>query len=153
MIRWDTCRQEFEPDGALRDIYVLDTTIKHWQILFDVLRASYTLEYSVDHTAQPVPLTVDEVFDTRNTASPFLRFYVGGILVACHFFGTTAIEFDISPRDVTSEVALNELLGYLRLVGDTLGKAVIVSHEFDELNPFITYEPSRKEFLFQSVSV
>ena len=152
MIRWDTCRREFEPDGALRDIYVLDTTIKHWQILFDVLRATYTLEYSVDHTVRPVPATVEEVFNNRNTVSPLLKFHVGGILVACHFFTTTAIEFDICPRQVTSEVVLHELLGLLQLVGDTLGKAVIMSNEFDEQHPFITYEPSGKKFQYQKVA-
>ncbi len=153
MIHWDTCRREFEPDGALRDIYVFDTTIKHWQTLFDVLRATYTLEYSVDHTPHPVPATVEEVFDNRNnTASPSLNFHVGGILVACHFFTTTAIEFDICPRKVNSEAALYELLGLLRLVGDTLGKAVIISHEFDEQHPFITYEPSKNEFQYQAVA-
>jgi hypothetical protein len=152
MIRWDTCRREFEPDGALRDIYVHGTTIAHWRTLFDVLRATYTLEYSVDGTARPLPTIVDEAFTTRDTASPSLHFRVGGIVVACHFFTTAEIEFDISPREVTSQATLDELLGFLRLVGDTLGRAVIMSYESDERHPFITYEPSRREFQYHEVA-
>lgn len=152
MIRWDACRREFEPDGALRDIYVYGTTIDHWRTLFDALRATYVLEYSVDGTARPLPTIVDETFTTRDTASPSLHFRVGGILVACHFFTTTEIEFDISPREVASQAALNELLGFLRLVGDTLGRMVIMSYESDGQHPFITYEPSKRGFQYHEVS-
>ena len=152
MIRWDTCRREFEPDGALRDIYVRSTTIEHWRTLFVALRASYALEYSVDATARPLPAVVDEAFTTRDTASPSLHFRVGGIVIACHFFTTDEIEFDISPREVTSQTALDELLGFLRLVGDTLGRAVAMSYESDEQHPFITYEPSRREFQYHEVA-
>ena len=152
MIRWDTCRREFEPDGALRDIYVRSTTIEHWRTLFVALRASYALEYSVDGTARPLPAVVDEAFTTRDTASPSLHFRVGGIVIACHFFTTDEIEFDISPREVTSQTALDELLGFLRLVGDTLGRAVAMSYESDEQHPFITYEPSRREFQYHEVA-
>lgn len=72
--------------------------------------------------------------------------------MACHFFTTTEIEFDISPREVTSQAALDELLGFLRLVGDTLGRAVIMSYESDEQHPFITYEPSTREFQYHEVA-
>lgn len=151
MIRWDTCRREFEPDGALRDIYIHGTTIEHWRTLFAALRATYALEYSVDATARALPAVVDEAFTTRDIANPSLNFQVGGIVVACHFFTTTEIEFDISPREVTSQAALDELLGFLRLVGDTLGRAVIMCYESDEQHPFITYEPSKKEFQYHRV--
>jgi hypothetical protein len=149
MIRWDTCRRQFEPDDALRDIYVHGTTIEHWRTLFDALRATYALEFSVDGSARPLPVVVDEAFTTRETASPLLHFCVGGIAVACHFFTTHEIEFDISPSEVTSQATLDELLGFLRLVGDTLGRGVIMS---DEQHPFITYEPSKKEFQYHEVA-
>lgn len=40
MISREACRREFEPDGALRDIYILDTRIGHWRKLFMELRFS-----------------------------------------------------------------------------------------------------------------
>jgi hypothetical protein len=152
MIRWETCRRAFEPDGALRDIYVHGTTIEHWRTLFDALRATYAMEYSIDSTARPLPALVDEASTTRDTASPSLHFCVGSIVVACHFFTTDEIEFDIDPREVTSQAALDELLGFLQLVGDTLGKAVIMSYENDAQHPFITYEPGRREYQYHEVA-
>lgn len=152
MICWDKCRRDFEPDGALRDIYVNGTSIEHWRTLFDVLRSTYELKYSVDGTMQPLPGSVDEVLTTRAIANPELLFRVGDIVVACHFFTTTEIEFDISPCEVTSQAALDALLGFLRLVGDSLGRTVIMSYENDEQHPFLCYEPSRKEFQYRDVA-
>lgn len=146
MISWDACRREFEPDGALRDIYVLDTTIEHWRKLFVALRGAYTLEYSVDGESRPIPETVDEALGLRATANPSLFFRVAGIGVACHFFCTEQIELDIQPREVNSTGTFDDVLGLLRLIGDTVGKRVIMTHESDEQHPFIIYEPSTKEF-------
>lgn len=149
MISWETCRRDFEPDGALRDIYVHGTSIDHWRTLFDMLRRDYDLEFFVDSTGREIPIAVDEAFAIRDTASPMLRFRIGGIVIVCHFFTTDEIEFDVDPREVTSQAALDELLGFLRRVGDTVGRAVILTYESDERHPFISYEPSRREFEYR----
>jgi hypothetical protein len=148
MIRWETCRRDFEPDGALRDIYVQDTTIDDWRGVFDMLRRTYDLEFLVDSEPRALPTTVDEAFAIQVTASPILRFRVGGIVVISHFFIAEEIDFDIHPSEVTSQAVLDELLGFLRRVGDTVGRAVILTHESDGQHPFITYEPSRREFQY-----
>ena len=118
---WDTCRRDFESDGALRDICVHATTIEDWRSLYGVLRATYRLEYSIDGTQQALPATVDEGLATRSTSSPMICFHVGAAMVICHFFEIHQIEMDIDPREVTSQMTLDDLLGFLRLVGDTLG--------------------------------
>jgi len=130
----------------VRDVYVHGTSIEHWRTVFDMLRRTFDLEFLVDGAPLVIPATVDDAFAIRDTASPALRFRVGGIVVICHFFTTDAIEFDIDPGDVTSQASLDELLGFLRSVGDTVGRTVILTHEGDEQRPFISYEPSRKEF-------
>lgn len=151
MILWDRCRKDFEPDGALRDIYVHGTTIAQWRAVFDVLRANCALEYSVDGSLQPVPATVEAVFSLRGTASASLHFRVGGILVACHFFTTEEIEFDVSPREINSQATLDELLGFMRLIGDLLDRPVVMSHENDALHPFLTYEPGSRKFVMHDI--
>jgi hypothetical protein len=55
MIRWNTCRRDFEPDGALRDIYVHGTSIEGWRAVFDMLRRNYALEFLVDGTPREIP--------------------------------------------------------------------------------------------------
>jgi hypothetical protein len=153
MIHWDTCRRDFEPDGALRDSYVHDTTVEHWRTLFDALRATCELGYSVDGTPCPLPTVVDETFTNRQIVNPSLSFYVGDINIACHFFTTDEIEFDISPRDVMSQAALDDLLAFMRLIGGTLERVVILTYENDGQHPFISFEPSTSEFRYNEATV
>jgi hypothetical protein len=153
MIPWDKCRRDFEPDGGLRDIYVHSTTMEHWRALYETLRIAHHLEYSVDGTPQSLPVSVDEAFAARSTSSNAIRFRVGSALVVCHFFATDEIEMDIDPREVASQAALDELLGLLRLVGDTLGTPVGLTYEGDEQHPFITYEPSTRVSISRSSSL
>jgi hypothetical protein len=148
MILWAFCKRNFEPDGALRDIYVHGTTIADWRSLFDVLHDQFSLRYSVDGEAFPFPMVVDEVFAIRETANPLLTFDIGGVVVACHFFVDSEIEFDISPREITSQAKLDDLLGFVQLVGKTLGKTVSLCYENDDQHPFITYEPSAQQFQY-----
>jgi hypothetical protein len=146
MINWSTCQRDFEHDGGLRDLYVHNVTIEQWRAIYDLLRAKYCVDYSVDNESQPLPAGVDEAFAIRASASPALYFRVGGIRVGCHFFWDSEIEFDIDPSEVTSQSALDDLLGFMRLVGDTIGRTVTLTRENDEQHPFITYDPLRNDF-------
>jgi hypothetical protein len=149
MISWDMCRQEFEPDGSLRDIYVLGTGIELWRRFFDGLRSAYNLEYSVDGESCPIPESVDEAFSTRTAASPSLHFRVAEMVVACHFFCIEQIEMDLDPREVTSAADFDALLRLLRSVGETVSKPVIVTCESDQQHPFIIYQPDTSEFEYR----
>jgi hypothetical protein len=148
MINWETCRKEFAPDGALRDIYVLGTNIDHWKKLFEILKSFSAPEYCVDGDVHPIPAGVEEIFDIRAAASPLLRFRKAGVTVVCHFFCVDQIELNVDPREVSSVEAFDGLTGLLKLLGDSLDRRVIMSYESDEQHPFITYEPSTKEFVY-----
>ena len=151
MIRWETCKRafsEFIGEGSLRDIYVLDTTIEDWRTLFAQLQIRFKLSYVVDGTDRQLPLTVDEIFATREQACPTLSFLVGDIWVVTHFFTPDEIEFDIAARDVTSQASLDHLLGFLQLIGDTVRRTVLLTPENDERHPCITYNPVQGEFAF-----
>jgi hypothetical protein len=148
MIGWETCRHFFEQDGGLRDIYVCDTTIEDWRTTFELLRRDYDLEFLVDSSPRELPATVDEAFAIREEASPSLRWRIGEIVVLCHFFTTEEIEFDIDSREVTSQEALDQVFDFMKRVGDTLGKPVILNYENDRQPPLISYEPGRGEFAY-----
>ena len=135
-------------DGALRDIYVLETNIEHWRKLFKILTSAYKSEYYVDGSVKQIPASVDEVFDLRGSASPLMRFQVAGVTVACHFFCFEQIELDFDAREVNSETAFEGLISVLKLIGDGLNKRTIMTYENDEQNPFVSYEPSKPEFVY-----
>lgn len=146
IVHWEQCRGDFEPDGALRDIYVVRASLAQWAKLFHRLRAAYQLEFSVDGAARTLPVSIEEVFALRPAGSPLLNFDVGSIDVACHFFETTQIEFDIVPSQVSCQSDLNELLGFLAFVGDVVDDVVILTAENQESAPIISYNPQAKAF-------
>lgn len=78
--------------------------------------------------------------------SPLLNFDVGSIDVACHFFETTQIEFDILPSQIACQSDLNELLGFLAFVGDVVRDVVILTPENRPSEPIIAYNPQTKAF-------
>jgi hypothetical protein len=147
MISWETCRREFAPDGGLRDIYVFDTTIEHWRKLIRILMDFSDFECCIDGNVRPIPSNVEEIFKLAG-ASALMRFQSAGVTFVLHFFCLERIELDIVPREVNSETTFNGLISVLKSIGDGLKKPVIVTYESDERCPFITYEPSKKEFVY-----
>jgi hypothetical protein len=140
-IRWEICEGDFTPDGALRDIYIHDTTIEHWQALLELLRSTYEPEYLIDGEPRPLPASAGEIFAIHNQASTTLRFRVGGITIISHFFTTDEIEFDIDPIEIRSQESLDALLSFLRRIGDTLGTEAVITWENEHTRPFLTYDP------------
>jgi len=152
MISWDTCKDDFRSDGSLRDIYIAPATLADWRAIYPLLRDFPAVEFSVDGVVQPPPATVEQAFAVRRSASPVLRFRVGRALVVFHFFSEEEIECDVSPREITSQTDLNALLGFVRQLGDTTHKRVLITPENDREHPFISYEPESREFEYRVVA-
>lgn len=139
---------DFVGDGALRDIYILDTTISDWENLIKIIQEDYNPHFFVDGESTLIPIITDQIFKIRETASPKLVFKVGAISVACHFFSPREVEFDFWPKQVSSEVAFFELLQFLRKIGDSVGKRVILCYENNLARPFLTYDTGAKNFIY-----
>jgi hypothetical protein len=148
MVEWNTCREDFVPDGALRDIYIHGTTITDWNLVYGRIQADYDLKYSVDGSQQPFPATVEEAFETRKTAVALLSVDIGGIIVNCHFFPGDEIEFDIDPSEVGSQRALDELLNFLKTIGEACKKPVSLTPENLPAHPIIIFDPGNSEFKY-----
>jgi hypothetical protein len=70
---WERLRPAFEPDGALRDLYVLGTDEQEWDVLVAKLRnGDWKLEFSINGILARVPTHTAELFAFRATASPLL---------------------------------------------------------------------------------
>ena len=149
-ISWEVCREAFEPDGSLRDIYVVKSSPAQWGKLLDRLRATYHPSFSVNGNPQDFPDAVEKLFSLRLEASPIMNFSVGSIDVACHFFTGEQIEFDFFPNQVKSQSDLDELLRFLVFIGDTVNDSVILTPENQELYPIITYAPQTGRFSYDA---
>ncbi len=146
IIRWDTCKEDFRGDGSLRDIYITPATLADWQAVYSLVRGYSGVEFLVDGAVQLLPDSVEQAFAIRLSASPMLRFSIGRVLVAFHFFTSEEIECDFVPNEVTSQVDLDALLAFVRQLGDATSKRVVITPENVSEHPFITYDPQIREF-------
>lgn len=146
MTDWQSVAHEFEADGGLRDIYVLDTGLSDWQRVLDALRGwTPAPSYEVDHIPITLPERVEEVFaEWERERSPKLRIEVGEIALACHFFAPEEIEFDFRAQDVTGMEQLQPVLDFMRSIGNLTNKTVILTPENWKQSPIFHYEPTTK---------
>jgi len=75
---------------------------------------------------------------------PLLRFWVGDVELACHFFVTNEIEFDLDPRQV-GESQLRALMEFMARLGDLTGKPVALTPENGPHAQIFRYEPGTKQ--------
>jgi hypothetical protein len=146
MINWEACKEIFQCDGSLRDIYITPATLADWRSLFPLLRSHPAAEYSVDGVVRPVPDLVEQVFAVRVSGSPMLRVRVGRALLVFHFFSDEEIECDLSPNEIASQLDLDALLAFVRDLGDATRRRVMITPENCPALPFITYDPQNRNF-------
>ncbi len=127
---WRMIASDFTWNGSWRDIYVLETSEADWQAVWDVLRAwEPPAVFIVDGVVEPMPACVEAVLAFRDQQSALLSFYVGPVRLNCHFFSQDEIEFDLDPREVTGPVKAGTLADFLKLLGETTGKSVVLTEE------------------------
>ena len=87
-VEWEQAKSEFEWDGTLRDLYILDADVDIWQRIVDCLRSSeYPWCYRVrSDEEESLPSDVREMFKSWDVGSPLLSVAVDGITLNCHFF-------------------------------------------------------------------
>jgi hypothetical protein len=138
MIPWDKCKDDFRPDGSLRDIYIAPAALDDWLLVYPILRDYPGAEYSMDGVVQASP-------DTQ-VGNPMLRLNLGHILIVFHFFSEYEIECDFVPKEITSQADLDALLAFVRKLGDVTHKRVRITPENLPTQPAITYDPEDRSF-------
>src|SRR5258706_7228689 len=82
-------------DGALRDFYILDVGVAHWNRLIQFVRPRLQEDcFRIDDRIEPLPSAFESIYAMRSTASPSLSIPVGESFLACHFFSDSEIELD-----------------------------------------------------------
>jgi hypothetical protein len=146
---WPSVRGEFEPDGSLRDIYMLDTTANDWQTVLDHLRRSgRSVRFEVGGVEGPLPDQVSTIFGVSAEATPLLNFDVGGVDLACHFFTPSEIEFDFLPTDVQGPERLQSVLEFMAEIGQLLAKTVVLTPENGKAVPIFKYDATSDRTLY-----
>ncbi len=127
-MKWEDYSTDFDWDGSLRDIYVLETSVLDWQKLFDFLKSSdYTFAYQL-YELEELPGSI-EIFGERRENKGLLCVDAGDVTLNCHFFCREIIEFDLDPREVKGEEQANFVFDFMRQLGRALNKEVILTPE------------------------
>lgn len=145
-MEWSTVSADFEPDGGLRDIYILDATLADWQAVIDALKREVTgLNFSIGGQTSELPTDISELFfRCPDDLTSCLYVPFGPSTLNCPFFCGDEIEFDLDPRDMKAEL-LPELLNFLTLIGNAAGKPVLLTMENMQEAEIMRFEPSTKQ--------
>lgn len=141
---WSDVAHHFEVDGSLLDAYVFGVSVADWQHVIDVVRTqSWSLDYTVDGSSRPLPERAVDIFTAGSRASLTLHIRpTPDILVNTHFFSDDEIEFDFAPGELQGQDRLDVLCSFLRTIGSTLDKPIVVTPENTPGRPLLTYTPS-----------
>ena len=146
-MKWDKCKDAFQTDGSLRDIYVLNTAIMDWVRLFDVC-SMYDATLYCD--GDPIPMILDPatVFQRSSEHSYYLKVLVEGVALHCHFFTVEEIEIDVDPKEIKSQPDLDVVLDVMGSIGRGLAKPVILTEEAAQDFVWIAFDPVENAFAF-----
>lgn len=142
-LTWESCRDAFEVDGSLRDIYVLGTDLGDWQRVLNLLREwRLPMVFDVGHVRTAIPDDVAEMFAGPNDDRGTLKVDLHGIQINSHFFVDYEIEFDVDPREVQDDAALAHLIRFMDGIARRLDKPIILTPENFQERPIITVSPT-----------
>jgi hypothetical protein len=127
---WQRVARDFEADGSLRDIYVLETSLDDWQKVVDALRGRWPSPvFTLDGEPATLPRRVEAIFDAPREQAALLSLAVGEARAACHFFVEDRIEFDIDPRQIAGPAQVEAVAEFMALLGRATGKTVVLTLE------------------------
>ena len=135
-VSWEQLQQyAYEVDGSWRDIYVLDATRADWKIWVDFVNANYRVEFYNGEAIQHDQIdfaAMEYLWDSHGQANMLTaHFFVGEIVINCHFFRDDEVEKDIDPREITSYAVHQQLMDFLTRLSRALGKEVVLTPEND----------------------
>lgn len=142
-------------EGALRQLYVLETDEQDWPPFLRFLHASpYSIEFLVEGEQSPLPEHVADIFalleDDQGHVIRDLALCIDRerLEVWCNPF-REGIEFYFPASAFAVEATVEEqvarLLNFIRTIGQVLHKVIILTPEGDAADfPLFRYDPSTK---------
>ena len=131
MIDWAQISSDFEKDGSLRDIYILDTSLAEWEKVWAFLlegRASLTLQIRGEQV--PLPSHVEPIFAARDRGdTATLSYRLGGVTLNCHFFVSEEVEFDVDPREIRDAGGANDVARFMVGLCEATSREVLLTAE------------------------
>jgi hypothetical protein len=137
-VDWETVRSDFEPDGALRDIYARPADVATWDRALAFLASVATLRYLVDGVDGPVPQSAAGPL-SRSDGTQLLIVDIEPVGFTCHFFAVDEIELSFGPEEVQDQASLDSLGRFVAGLSKATGCDVLVTPENMPDRPILQY--------------
>ncbi|MEV0133709.1 hypothetical protein AB0H83_35255 [Dactylosporangium sp. NPDC050688] len=145
-VSWDEVKDWFDPEsnGVLPDVRVEDTTIADWQSVLDLVRsAGWRHEYAVGGRSAQLPVRALDMLDRPDEETVALRVWPAeGMLAIFWMYAVEQVDFDVDLRELQGQDRLDLLCGFLRALGRTLGKPVVLTAEGCPDEPLLGFVPA-----------
>ena len=143
MLLWETIKGEFAWEGSWRDICVPDVDLDGWQAAVSALEASgRTGTLTIGENASSTSVDVTKLFGLEDRTTVLLSIEIGGVVLVCHFFDQSEIEFDLDPREVKGQAEIDALLGFMQTIASATGKFALMTPENMHAAPFVRVSPA-----------
>ncbi len=152
-VRWSEATEFFEPDGALRDLYVFDVNEGDWFALLEHLGREYQTDFELNGEPAELPKH-DAALFAMDGASRLLRVHRtdgGDSDVNIHFFAIDEIEMDLDPRSVHDQHSFDELIAFMSRAADAVGQPVVLTPENMPHRPLLAVFPGGRTQLSRAL--
>jgi hypothetical protein len=131
MTDWLSVQQGFNPDGALRDVYIAPASASLWNEFIEwVPRAGYRSEFWHGQSKKTLPPEFQEIKRLQLTDPTILKLFLScGVQINCHFFTDEEIEMDVDPTEIQDQESFENLLEFLRALARALKRDARVTYE------------------------
>ncbi|AIY14005.1 MULTISPECIES: hypothetical protein [Cellulophaga] len=132
---WKDIEWIFKADGALRAIYILNSSISDWKKVIAIINQKYHVNFRNSDEGNFTKkiddrLIIDYLTNRKKTDETKLAsILIGEIRLNCHFFQDDEIEFDINPKEINSIKDFELIESFMYDISETLGKEVILKYD------------------------
>ncbi|NES26324.1 hypothetical protein GCE86_27885 [Micromonospora terminaliae] len=134
-LRWDDVREWFDPfeNGSLPDVIVPGTTLTDWETLLRLIRSEgWRCEYDFRERGLPLPASAADLFTVDKGWLQTLHVWPDpGMEWSVRPARPDVIDSDVSLFEIQGQERLDVFCGFLRTLGKTLDKRVLVYAEGD----------------------
>ncbi|MCB9305262.1 MAG: hypothetical protein H6565_01565 [Lewinellaceae bacterium] len=140
---WQDIKWIFEPDGALRDIYVQEVSLNDWKKIIDLINKGYKVNYSGTNQINKSYVVEYLTDETGEIESKSASIFLGEIRLNCHFFLEDQIEFDVDPKEVNSLEDFELIENFMVDVSKSIDNQITLTDENNPKFPLVKIDSNR----------
>jgi hypothetical protein len=141
---WDDVSSFFDPDlmGSLPDVRVPNASVEDWQAVLDLVQEKgLKCQYSEGEMVLPVPRAEAVLSRPTDAECPDLRVWpTADVLAIFRFRADDEVDFDVDLWELQGQDRLDVFCGFLREIGQRLGKPVQMDPEGDCGHPVLGFD-------------